>query len=252
MDRHQLSNSYFAMLSSRKTMAKMWGRTDSASLQGCGRDDTRILQDLVWLALGQRPSVIEDVDTISQIGHHLEIMLDPDHCDAEFVLDAQNEPRQIFALVAITLELDELDDAFDRLTVARFLAAHGGYEQHLGDGIGSNARVPASQQVVQHRHLRKQLAVLERARKSAAGDLVRRAAGDGVAAKADLSLSAVDATHAIEHASLARTIRANQGEQLACCHCERDPIEHCQAAEAQHEAVDFKFSHTISCCGDIA
>src|SRR6516165_3238917 len=60
-------------------------------------DDTRIFQNLAWLALGQRPTVIEHLDAIGQVGHHLEVMLDPDHRDAEFVLDAQNEARQILA-----------------------------------------------------------------------------------------------------------------------------------------------------------
>src|SRR5262249_46540701 len=104
----------------------------------------------------------------------------------------------------------------------------------------------------QHRHLRKQLAVLERSRKPEPCDLVRLAAGDGVAAKPDLSLATVDAAHAIEHAGLAPAVRTNKREQLARCHGERDAAKHSQAAEAWGEAVGFQRSHPISGCGDIA
>ena len=87
--------------------------------------------------------------------------------------------------VAIALELDEFDDALDRLAMAHLLAPHGRQKQHLGERIGADAGVAAGQQVVEHRHLRKQLAVLEGAREPEPRDLVRRAAGDVVAAKAD-------------------------------------------------------------------
>jgi hypothetical protein len=79
----------------------------------------------------------------------------------------------------------------------------------------------AGQQIVQDRHLREQLAVLERAREPEPRDLVRRAAGDVVAAQADRALAAVDAAHAIEHAGLAGAVRADEREQLAGLHRER-------------------------------
>src|SRR5262245_49095037 len=159
-------------------------------------------------------------------------MLDPDHADTELVLDVQDEARQVLALVAIepgrwlvehqdgrlecerarkpdqlldaegqavhgrvaiALELDELDDALDRLAVARFLAPHRCQKQYLGKGVGANARMAAGQEIVQHRHLRKQFAVLEGARKPEAGDLVRLAPGDVAASKPDLPLAAIDA-----------------------------------------------------------
>ncbi len=117
--------------------------------------------------------------------------------------------------VAVTLELDELDDALDRLAMAHLLAPHARKEQHLGERIGADAGVPAGQQVVEHRHLRKQLAVLERAREPEPRDLVRRAAGDVLAAEADRAVAAIDAADAVEHAGLAGAVRADQRQQLA-------------------------------------
>src|SRR5262249_38388413 len=156
------------------------------------------------------------------------------------------------ARVTVAFELDEFDDALDGCAVAHLLAAHSREEQHLGQGIGADACVPPGQEVVEHRHLRKQLAVLERACESEPSNLVPRAAGDKVATKTDLPLAAVDTAHAIEHAGLAGAVRTDQREQLACRHGERHAVEHGEAAEAQSEAVDFELSHTISACGDIA
>ena len=93
--------------------------------------------------------------------------------EADELLDAEGQPGD--GRVAIALELDEFDDALDRLAVAHLLASHARQEQHLGQRIGADAGVPPGQQVVQHRHLAEQLAVLEGAREPEPGDLVRRA-----------------------------------------------------------------------------
>ena len=90
--------------------------------------------------------------------------------------------------MAIALELDEFDDALDRLAVAHLLAPHARQKQHLGERIGGDARVAAGQEIVEHRHVREQLAVLEGAGDAEPRDLVRRAAGDILAAKADRAL----------------------------------------------------------------
>src|SRR2546430_3182891 len=117
--------------------------------------------------------------------------------------------------MAIALELDELDDALDRLAVAHFLAPNRPQKQHLGKGIGVNARVAPGQEIVEHRHLREQFAVLEGAGKAEPGDLVRLAPRDVTVAKPDLALAVVDAAHAIEHAGLAGAVRTDQRKQLA-------------------------------------
>ena len=172
----------------------------------------------------------------------------------KFVLDAQDEAREVLALlaveagrrlveqqhgglerkragkaddllhaerqaadrrVAIALKLDELDDALDRLAMRDLCAAHARQEQHLGQRIGADARMAAGQQVVQHAHLREQLAVLEGAGEAEPRDFVRRAAGDVLAAETDRAAAAIDAADAVEHAGLAGAVRADQREQLA-------------------------------------
>jgi hypothetical protein len=141
-------------------------------------NDARILQDFGRSAFGQSSPVIEHVNAVSEIGDHLEVVLDPDHRDAELVLDAQNEAREVLAFIAVKsggrlvqhqdggfecegtgktdklldsegeagyggvtkgLELDPFDDVLDRLAMARLLAPHRGQIQHLGHGVGANA-----------------------------------------------------------------------------------------------------------------
>ena len=136
---------------------------------------------------------------------------------SEFVLDAQDEAREVLALlaieagrrlveqhdvrlerqrageaddllhaerqaadggVAVAFELDQLDDALDGLAMRDFGAAHARQKQHLRQRVGADARMPAGQQIVEHGHLRKQLAMLERACDAEPRDLVRRTAGD--------------------------------------------------------------------------
>jgi len=40
------------------------------------------------------------MDAVGQVGDHLHVVLDPDHGDAEAMLDAQDEARQILPLIA--------------------------------------------------------------------------------------------------------------------------------------------------------
>jgi hypothetical protein len=112
--------------------------------------------------------------------------------------------------------------------------------------------VPAGQEIVEHRHVGKQLAVLERAGEPEPGDLVRRKPGDVVLAKADRAAAAIEAADAVEHRRLAGAVRADQRQKLARGGRERHVVEHDQPAEPQGEALDRELSHTTSGSGDIA
>ena len=94
--------------------------------------------------------------------------------------------------------------------------------------------------------------MLERAGEAEPGDLVRRTAGNILAAETDGAAAAIDAADAVEHAGLAGAVRADQREQLARGNRKRHVVEHGQAAEAQAQMLDVELSHTISATGDIA
>src|SRR5712691_1008467 len=107
------------------------------------------------------------MNAIGEVGDHLHVVLDPDHGNPEPMLDAQDEAREVLALVAIepgrwlieqqqgrlereragkadkllgaereradrnmaeALELDELDDRLDRCALTDFLPANAGQE----------------------------------------------------------------------------------------------------------------------------
>ncbi len=230
------------------------------------------------------------MNAVGKVGHHLHVVLDPNHGDTELVLYAQDETRKILPLVAIeaggrfvehqqfrlkrerarktdhlldaerqaghrrmtvAFDLDEFDDPLHGLAVADLLLPHARQKKHLGERRGADARVPAGEQVVEHGHVAEQFAVLERARQAHSRDLVRRPPADVFAAKADRSLAAVDAADAVERAGLAGAVGADQREQLAGPHAERHIVEHREPAEAQRQACNLQLSHTISGCGDI-
>jgi hypothetical protein len=133
--------------------------------------------------------------------------------------------------VAIALQFHKIDDALHRLAVAHFLAAHARQEQHLGDRIGTDSGMTTGQQVVEHRHVRKQLAVLEGSGKPKLRDVVRQPAGDILAAKADCAVAAVESADAVEHAGLTGAVRPDQREQLARVDSERNAVKHDQPTE---------------------
>ena len=140
----------------------------------------------------------------------------------------------------------------DRGAMGDLLAAHAREKQHFRKSIRAHARMAAGEQIIDHAHLRKQLAVLKGAGDAQARQFVRRQAGDVAAAKAYGALPAINAADAVEHAGLAGAIRPDQRQKLAALDRERDPIEHDQAAKAQLQILDRQFSHTICDCGDTA
>ena len=75
--------------------------------------------------------------------------------------------------------------------------------------------------------------MLESASDAKAGDVVRRAAVDVLAAQPDDALAAIDATDAVENAGLAGAVRADQRQQFTGLHRKRHVGEDGKPAEAQ-------------------
>ena len=63
----------------------------------------------------------------------------------------------------------------------------------------------------------------------------------------------VDAADAVQHRGLARTVGADQAQQLACAGLEGDVLQHLQAAEGECDALEAEVvSHTSGGCGGTA
>ena len=118
------------------------------------------------------------------------------------------------------------------------LAAHTREKQHFRESVRAHARVSAGEQIIDHAHLRKQLAVLKSAGNAQAGNIVRRQSADVAAAKAYGALAAVNAADAVEHASLAGAVRPDQRQELVALDGECHPIDHDQATKAQLQILD--------------
>ena len=139
-------------------------------------------------------------------------------------------------LVPVTLELDELQDAFDGLALRLLAGACRRQKKRLGNNAGIQTGVPADEQIIEHAEMRQQLPVLESARDAEARNGVRRLAGDAFAAEENIAArGTVDAAHAVEHARLAGAIRPDEGEKLARLYGERHALQHLEPAEAEME-----------------
>src|SRR5436190_357785 len=135
--------------------------------------------------------------------------------------------------MAIAFKLDEFDDLLDCFALANLLAPNARQEQHFRDGVSVKSGMATGEQIFDHRHLRKQFAMLECPSDPEPCDLMRLAAVDVLAAKANGAGAGIESTDAIENAGLAGAVRADKREQLAPLHGKRHVVEHHQPAEPQ-------------------
>ena len=65
-----------------------------------GANDIRAAQYLRRRSGRKRAPIVENVDSVSEVGDHPHVVLDPDHRQFEVMLDAQDEAGEIIALVS--------------------------------------------------------------------------------------------------------------------------------------------------------
>ena len=149
-------------------------------------------------------------------------------------------------LLAIGLQVEELDHAFDRLPVAMLFGPHRRQEQKLRHEIAPAMAVAPDEQVLQHGRLVEQLDVLEGARDAERGDLVRRARQDALALEAYVAFGrVVEPRDQVEDRRLAGPVRPDQREDLALLDGERNLVDRHDAAEAQGDVVDLEQAHRM-------
>src|SRR2546430_1817988 len=65
------------------------------------REHQWIGRDLRRRAVGDQLAEVQHVDAIGEVHHHLHVMFDHQHRDAELVADVQREARDVFLLLAV-------------------------------------------------------------------------------------------------------------------------------------------------------
>ena len=171
--------------------------------------------------------------------------------EADQLLHPERQARD--GRVAMSPELDEIEDLLDHAAMLDLLVANATAEDRLADEVRAETSVPADQQVLDDRQVREQLAVLEGARDPEPRDVVRFDADDIVPLKTDAPRGrTVEAADAVEHARLARTVRPDQREELATLHEQRNVVEDDEAAEAERDVLDRQLSHTTAGCAGTA
>ena len=172
--------------------------------------------------------------------------------EADDLLDP--EWQRVDRLVAEALKLDEFEHLFHRVPVHVLGGAHARQEECLGEEAGVDVRVARDEQVLDHAHVRKQLAVLEGAGDAEARNAMRPHTGDVFACETDATgARAIQAADAVQYRSLAGAVRSDQREQFAGLRLEGYVLEHLQPAEGERDGVELQrggLSHTSAgSCG---
>ena len=134
---------------------------------------------------------------------------------------ARHFEQALLAERQIAGEVAELLAEADALQLMQRLGARGAFlgavePQRAGEESRARARIGAEQHVVDQRHVRPQLDVLERPRHALGGDVARRQCGDVVAEEHDPpGVRLCRAGDQVEQRGLAGAIRADQAEDLA-------------------------------------
>jgi hypothetical protein len=141
--------------------------------------------------------------------------------------------------VTVRLHLEQLDHRLDRLAVLDLLAPGPAPPDGAGDEPRAHQVMAAEHQVVDHRQVREEPEVLERARHPEPRHGRRRAADQVLAFQADRALlGPVDAVDAVEDRGLAGAVGPDHREHLAGPDLERDAVERGHAAEPQRHVLD--------------
>ena len=137
------------------------------------------------------------------------------------LLQAVGQP--FYRRFADVLNLQELDDLFDRLAVGRLLALGARQLESNLEEIGMLALAAASHDVVQHRHALEQRDVLEGTRYTQARRAVGRHVAELLAPKGDRPfLRPVNAVDHVQHGAFSRAVGTDDGADFVLQHIERN------------------------------
>jgi hypothetical protein len=138
----------------------------------------------------------------------------------------------------VALELQEVDDLFDRESMARLLAPGAAEEERARHEAGPHVPMPAQEQVVEHAHVAEQLEELKGPGDAARGDPVRRQPVDGLAGEPDAAAArAAKPADGVEERGLAGAVGADERVELPRADGQAHGVERVEPAEANAEGV---------------
>jgi len=230
-----------------------------------------VVPDLARRPLGDRPAEIQRVNPVRNVHDQVHVVLDQQNGDPEFVADVEDETGDVLRLflvhpgddlveqndlriggeragefdplllavgqrpddlVADVLDLQELDDFLRALAGEHLLAARAAEVKHRFQDTGLQTPVLAHQNVVHDRSVLEQCEVLEGASDAEAHIIVR---GDARhVAPVDEYPSGTGRQHPrdqVEERRLAGAVRADDRNDLAVVHRERDIVDRLDAAK---------------------
>src|SRR5207247_847782 len=142
-------------------------------------------------------------------------------------------------LLAIALELEELDDLLDTAALTRLLAPRASPEHAPGEHARPHVTVAAEQDVVEHRHVAEELDELEAPRDAVRRHPMRRQPGNLRALEGDAAARrSIETADAIQERRLARAVGADQRGQRPLLDPEAHAGERAQPLELERDALD--------------
>src|SRR5215510_7377296 len=247
------------------------------SLAEVGADYFGVALDLGRGAARDGPSLVQAHDAIGYVHHHLHVVLDEEHGDAERadLPELRHEPRGLHRvhagdrlveqqeprprgerdcdleqallpvgegapeLVRARAEADELQDAPGLRLEPALLAGDRGQAEEDRERPLRRAQMKADQDVLEHATPAENARLLERAHKAELGDAVGFQAVQAGATEDDLAYSRREiAGDRIERRRLAGAVGADEGENLPLPHLEAQVVDGEEAAEVDRQPLD--------------
>src|SRR5438105_1405274 len=78
-----------------------WSSMSGLLLAEVGGEHTRVACHLRGGTLGDQAAEVEHIDSVGKIHHHLHVVFDHQHRDAQLVADVESEAGDVFLLLAV-------------------------------------------------------------------------------------------------------------------------------------------------------
>src|SRR5262249_30113013 len=140
------------------------------------------------------------------------------------------------------IQLEEIDQCLDLAALLGFFSPRSSAVKSAGPGTAAKRLMPADQEVLDDGKMREQFGMLKRTPHSKSPHRAQRLTGNTMAIEQNIAgLGTVNPVYAVEHRGLAGAIRSDNCDKLGRLGLERHGPQRLNAAEREHDIVDFEF-----------